>query len=137
MPFVNGNAISGTLDTLAPFLADLKAGNIYLNVHTEKNPNGEIRGQVLPIPGIPFEGMLDAAQAVPNTTASGVGIALMWLNPTLDSLYLNMLMSGLTGPIDHAFVRTRSRATPAMSMPTFSSRSSATGSSASWLRHWD
>jgi hypothetical protein len=27
--------------------ADLKAGKWYLNIHTEKNPNGEIRGQVV------------------------------------------------------------------------------------------
>ena len=28
-------------------LADLKAGKLYLNLHTAKFPNGEIRGQVL------------------------------------------------------------------------------------------
>ena len=28
--------------------ADLMAGNLYINVHTAKNPNGEIRGQVKP-----------------------------------------------------------------------------------------
>jgi hypothetical protein len=28
--------------------ADLVAGNLYINVHTAKNPNGEIRGQVKP-----------------------------------------------------------------------------------------
>jgi CHRD domain len=28
--------------------ADLMAGNLYINVHTAKNPNGEIRGQVAP-----------------------------------------------------------------------------------------
>lgn len=28
------------------FLADLEAGNLYLNVHTTQNPPGEVRGQV-------------------------------------------------------------------------------------------
>lgn len=30
-------------------VADLKAGRMYLNVHTARNPGGEIRGQVLPV----------------------------------------------------------------------------------------
>jgi hypothetical protein len=101
---VTGNSISGTIDTLAGFLADLKSGNVYLNVHTASHPNGEIRGQVLPIPGIPFEGMLDAAQEEPATTATAEGLSLMWLNPTLDTLSLNMLMSGLSGPIEDALL---------------------------------
>ena len=29
-------------------VADLKAGRLYVNIHTAQNPGGEIRGQVLP-----------------------------------------------------------------------------------------
>jgi len=29
-------------------LADLQAGKCYVNIHTEKNPNGELRGQLTP-----------------------------------------------------------------------------------------
>jgi len=29
--------------------ADLKAGRLYVNIHTARNPGGEIRGQVLPV----------------------------------------------------------------------------------------
>ena len=32
--------------TIADFLAAAKAGNLYVNVHTTANPNGEIRGQL-------------------------------------------------------------------------------------------
>jgi CHRD domain len=35
--------------TLADYLADLNAGNLYLNVHTPAFPGGAIRGQVLPV----------------------------------------------------------------------------------------
>jgi Cu/Zn superoxide dismutase len=32
---------------LDPILADLRAGNLYANIHTPQNPGGEIRGQLL------------------------------------------------------------------------------------------
>ena len=33
--------------TIADLISSLKNGNIYVNIHTEQNPNGEIRGQIL------------------------------------------------------------------------------------------
>ncbi len=38
---------AGTAPITDAQLADLNAGKIYLNVHTAKFPNGEIRGQVM------------------------------------------------------------------------------------------
>ncbi len=38
--------MDGSADITDEQLADLKAGNYYVNVHTEKNPDGEIRGQL-------------------------------------------------------------------------------------------
>ena len=43
---ISGSLASGTADITDEQLADLQAGNWYLNVHTEKFPDGEIRGQV-------------------------------------------------------------------------------------------
>ena len=40
---------SGTFP--AANLADLLAGNVYMNIHTSSFPGGEIRGQVVPAPG--------------------------------------------------------------------------------------
>jgi hypothetical protein len=37
---------SGTVPMSAAVLKDVKKGVTYVNVHTAKNPNGEIRGQV-------------------------------------------------------------------------------------------
>ena len=43
-------AVSGTFSGTATFTADqataLQAGNVYVNIHTARNPGGEIRGQV-------------------------------------------------------------------------------------------
>ena len=38
--------MKGTKTVSKSFLAAMKAGNAYVNIHTKKNPNGEIRGQV-------------------------------------------------------------------------------------------
>ncbi len=38
---------SGTAPITDAQLADLNAGKVYLNIHTAKFPNGEIRGQVV------------------------------------------------------------------------------------------
>ena len=38
--------MEGSADITDDQLADLEAGNYYVNVHTDKNPDGEIRGQL-------------------------------------------------------------------------------------------
>jgi CHRD domain len=38
--------VSGTSTLTAAEIADMKARKLYVNVHTAKNPNGEIRGQI-------------------------------------------------------------------------------------------
>ena len=54
---VNGNLAIGTLTaadligplsglTLSDLLAEIEAGNTYVNVHTQAHPTGEIRGQI-------------------------------------------------------------------------------------------
>ena len=40
------SGMSGTATLSAKFLAAMRAGKTYVNVHTTKNPSGEIRGQV-------------------------------------------------------------------------------------------
>jgi uncharacterized protein GlcG (DUF336 family) len=38
--------VSGTSTLTTAEIADMKARKLYVNVHTSKNPNGEIRGQI-------------------------------------------------------------------------------------------
>jgi CHRD domain len=44
---ISGNIESGSADLTDAQLADFQAGKMYLNIHTEKFPDGEIRGQVM------------------------------------------------------------------------------------------
>jgi CHRD domain len=44
---ISGDIKKGSAELTADQEADLKAGKWYLNIHTEKFPDGEIRGQVV------------------------------------------------------------------------------------------
>ena len=44
------NGQRGTANLTAANLAALAAGRAYVNVHTPKNPAGEIRGQIRAVP---------------------------------------------------------------------------------------
>ena len=54
-------------------IADLLAGNLYVNIHTAGRPGGAVRGQILPrtVDTVSFQ--LDAAQAVPPGTTTSTG----------------------------------------------------------------
>jgi hypothetical protein len=54
-------------------IADLQAGNLYLNIHTSGRPSGEIRGQILPRTVDNFSFPANAAQEVPPTDSTATG----------------------------------------------------------------
>ena len=86
------------LDTL---LSELKAGNIYVNLHTQKNGPGEIRGQVLPVNSTGFTALLTAAQeshTVDPDTATGTAALVL----TDMGLKYDITVEGLSGPITAA-----------------------------------
>jgi hypothetical protein len=77
----NGNSATGVWKSTdaQPFndemIAQLLAGNMYINIHTSDNPGGEIRGQVLVNSGTQLFARLNGDQANPPviTEASGTG----------------------------------------------------------------
>lgn len=99
--FLTGNQLNGQLDP-TPFLADLEAGNIYLNVHTAANPNGEVRGQVMLVKGVPFDANLNGAQQVPMVTTPARGAASLVATADLDSLWYDVVATDLSGAMQAA-----------------------------------
>lgn len=98
---IMGNTIMLSVDPTA-YLADLKAGNIYINIHTAANPGGEIRGQLMLPDALYFDAAINGAQQVPAVTTSAMGVASFELSKTFDQLTYKVVLDGLSGAIDGA-----------------------------------
>ncbi len=103
--FVNGNVITATVDP-AGYIDELRAGNIYLNIHTDANPAGEIRGQVLIDEALYFDAFLDGAQEVPAVMTTAEGVASISVSNDLSQLVYDIVVDGLSGPITGAHLHT-------------------------------
>jgi hypothetical protein len=98
-------------------VADLFAGNLYVNIHTSGRPSGEIRGQILPrtVDTVAFE--MDTAQVVPPGTSSAGGDCTANLNDAAtelavscthnladpDEAHVHDAPRGENGPVVHTF----------------------------------
>lgn len=96
---VSGNVIDGTFPLTADLRDALAAGMLYLNVHTAANPNGEIRGQLMATPNLAFDALMDGGQEVPAVTTGAMGAAWFRLGTGMDSLWFDLVATGLSGPI--------------------------------------
>ncbi len=85
---------------LTPALvAELLAGNIYVNVHTAANPGGEIRGQVRSGVAINLAAQINGAQENPPVTTTALGFGVFTLNADGNELAYRVGVTGLSGPI--------------------------------------
>jgi len=103
--FITGNKIVGEVNTatMTTFISDLKAGNIYLNIHTAANPGGEIRSQLKWYnQSLSFDAYLNGAQQTPSISVAGIGQANIRLTTKFDTLYYDVLANGLSGAITGA-----------------------------------
>jgi len=103
-----GNTASGVwsvLDSepLTPALVhELIAGNIYLNIHTTQNPDGEVRGQLILDDGIGFQASLNGSQEVPPvpTSATGTGTGVL----IAGGIIFFITVDSLSGPLSSAYI---------------------------------
>ena len=98
---VNGDEISGVINSPTQVVLDsLLASNLYINVHTLANPNGEIRSQLtLERNYLHFDAALDGNQSVPAVVTVAKGAATLKLNVTFDTLWFDVSVTNLTGTL--------------------------------------
>jgi len=81
-------------------LADLLAGNYYVNAHSGMFPSGEVRGQLLLDPGN-LVGELDGSQEVPPIVTNATGHACLTLNPDRSLSYHVTTRNLVNGTASH------------------------------------
>jgi hypothetical protein len=86
-----------------------KDGRLYFNVHTQANPNGEIRGQ-LDKTGTAWLASLDGAQETPATTSKALGGGILAVDLTSGQTSGFVVSSGIEGTAAH--VHQAARGTP-------------------------
>jgi len=84
-PFVNNNTINTRVD-VSSFIDDLRSGNVYINIHTENNPDGELRAQLTEWEGISFDGWVAGEQEVPQAGTPGLGLVAVNLDADLSTI---------------------------------------------------
>ncbi len=102
---IEGNSIRTTItgEALTPELLEAMFNEgLYFNIHTEANPGGEIRGQILLETDKAYTGMLDSAQEVPAGSSEATGLATFNLSKQGNEVNYYVVVEGLTGPIQMA-----------------------------------
>ena len=97
--FIAGNAIKVKLQA-GDYIDDLRAGNIYLNIHTAANPSGELRAQLELADGIVIDTWLNSEQETADQLTVGednaLGLGLFQITASLDTLSYFVQLSSLT-----------------------------------------
>ncbi|MDB5051875.1 MAG: hypothetical protein JWO30_4946 [Fibrobacteres bacterium] len=116
---LSGNTIAArirvsSLARPAAFLDSLKKGSLYVNVHTEANTSGEIRGQLKPRQGIAFQANLNGANEAPAVVTPATGLGLFTLSDNDSLLTVNVVFGGLKDSVTAAHLH---RGAPGTSGP--------------------
>jgi trimeric autotransporter adhesin len=85
-------------------IADLLAGNLYVNIHASGRPDGEIRGQMLPRTVDNFTFPMNGGQQVPPNSSSASGLCFVDLNDGATGLQVscNHNLAGATAAHLHS-----------------------------------
>jgi hypothetical protein len=102
---INGNQIQATVtgeDLTSDLIASMLREELYFNIHTDANPGGEIRGQILLEADRAFHADLEGAQEVPEAMTPGLGLANFNLSKAGNRVNYEVVVDGLSGPIQMA-----------------------------------
>ena len=92
-----GNTATGSWTNLPDStVRHLLRGNVYMNIHTSPNPNGEIRGVLTLAQGVGFPANLDGSQEVPPVTTGAKGTGWAILDSSGARLTYQATIAGLT-----------------------------------------
>ncbi len=96
--FGSSGSLAGTVTLTPEQLVSVASGLTYVNIHTDLNKPGEIRGQILPnVTATPFTVAMSGAAERPNpVTTSATGDGILALEG--DALVFHLRYSGLSGP---------------------------------------
>ncbi len=100
--YKNGRLTSEIAVVDSTLIAQLINGELYLNIHTENNPAGELRGNLKLEAPESFGGFLSGEEEVPALEVAGTGVVSIHYTPNTNVLEINALVDGLTGPITGA-----------------------------------
>jgi hypothetical protein len=110
VPLTGGPDLWVVPDDAPPLTADqltaFRDGRLYFNVHTQANPNGEIRGQ-LDRTGTPRLASLDGAQETPATASTAVGGGILAVDLVTGQASGFVVSSGLEGTAAHVHQQVR------------------------------
>lgn len=99
--FYTGKAVLTTAQ-----LGALLQGEIYVNIHTAANPNGEIRGQLQSNIRRVYAFDLCGAQEAPAVNSNAVGSAVVSVDNGNTNLHYQVVADGLSGPATAAHFHT-------------------------------
>jgi hypothetical protein len=101
---VSGNTIKTIITgtDLSTHLKEYLAGQLYINVHTNAHPDGEIRGQILLETDWTFVSNLDASQIVPPSSSTGNGLGVFCVSQDSSKIKFTIITQGASGAITEA-----------------------------------
>ncbi len=94
-------SISGTLLTIN-VIQKMLEGGFYIDVHTDQNPDGEIRGQITLETDFAYTAMLSGEQEVPAVTTPAYGFGIFDVSKNYEAMSFKVIVADLSDSITGA-----------------------------------